>query len=301
VNEIHFDYQQAFSRNLGWITEQEQDALRAKVVAIAGVGGVGGHHLLALTRLGVGHFRIADCDHFELVNFNRQAGAMQSTLEAPKAQTMARMAYDINPSAHIDIYAQGVTPENVDRFLSGVDIYIDGIDFFAFDVRQALFAACHRLGIPAVTAAPLGMGAAWLVFMPGQMSFDEYFQWGGCSDEEKAARFLVGLAPSMLHNYLADASRIDFKLKAGPSTPMACYLCAGIAATEALKILLGRGKVLYAPHGRHFDAYRGKMVQTWRPWGNANPLQRLMIATAKRRLSRKKEVDYEQGGNRAST
>jgi hypothetical protein len=30
---------------------------------------------------------------------------------------------------------------------------------------------------------------------------------------------------------------------------MGCQLCAGAAATEALKILLKRGKVLAAPHG----------------------------------------------------
>ena len=50
-----FDYHAAFSRNLGWVTETEQDILRSKRVAIAGLGGVGGSHLLTLTRLGVGN------------------------------------------------------------------------------------------------------------------------------------------------------------------------------------------------------------------------------------------------------
>ena len=39
-----FDYQTAFSRNLGWITLPEQMQLRHKRVAIAGAGGVGGVH-----------------------------------------------------------------------------------------------------------------------------------------------------------------------------------------------------------------------------------------------------------------
>lgn len=38
----NFDYFEAFSRNLGWVTEEEQAALRSKRVAIAGMGGVGG-------------------------------------------------------------------------------------------------------------------------------------------------------------------------------------------------------------------------------------------------------------------
>jgi tRNA A37 threonylcarbamoyladenosine dehydratase len=60
------DYATAFSRNLGWTTEWEQQALRARRVAIAGLGGVGGAHLLALARLGIGGFHIADLDRFDL-------------------------------------------------------------------------------------------------------------------------------------------------------------------------------------------------------------------------------------------
>ena len=47
-----FNYDKAFSRNIGWVTEEEQQALRGKKVAIAGAGGVGGVHLLTLARLG---------------------------------------------------------------------------------------------------------------------------------------------------------------------------------------------------------------------------------------------------------
>jgi hypothetical protein len=63
---------------------------------------------------------------------------------------------------------------------------------------------------------------------------------------------------------------------------MACQLCAGLAATEVLKILLRRGPVLAAPWGLHFDAYTNRMKKTWRPGGNANPIQRLLIALARR-------------------
>jgi len=52
----------------------------------------------------------------------------------------------------------------------------------------------------------------------------------------------------------------------------------------ALKILLGRGKVLFAPWGLHFDAYRNKLVRTWRPGGNRNPLQRLALHIARKQL-----------------
>ena len=280
-----FSYHDAFSRNIGWVTTAEQATLRGKRVAIAGMGGVGGVHLLTLARLGIGAFHIADFDTFAIENFNRQVGATVSTIGMPKVDVLAAMVRDINPQVDIRIFPQGADESNLSEFLTGVDLYVDGLDFFAFAAREATFAACARLGIPAVTAAPLGMGAAVLSFPPGKMTFEEYFQWGSLPDNEKALRFLLGLAPAALHGpYLVDPSAVNLAERRGPSTIIGCQLCAGIAAAEALKILLGRGDVLAAPHGFHFDAYRNRFVRTWRPGGSSNPLQRLIRMIARRRL-----------------
>ncbi len=269
-----FSYQQAFSRNIGWVTHQEQDILRQKRVAIAGMGGVGGVHLLTLARLGIGAFHIADFDVFELANFNRQIGATMSSLGQPKTEVLAAMARDINPELHIDIFSDGVTEDNLSKFFTGVDLYVDGLDFFALSIRQATFLACSNLKIPAITVAPLGMGAALLNFLPGKMTFEEYFQFGDLPEEEKAHRFLLGLAPSGLHkDSLVDTSTLSLEEKRGPSTIIGCQLCAGIAATEALKILLNRGKVFSAPHGIHFDAYSNKLAHTDGQNGISSSLQ----------------------------
>jgi molybdopterin/thiamine biosynthesis adenylyltransferase len=285
MQPYNYNYDEAFSRNIGWLTRQEQDQLRHKRVAIAGLGGVGGIHLLTLCRLGIGKFHLADFDTFDLANFNRQAGATVSTLCQNKLDVMIRQALDINPELDITGFADGVTQANLGDFLDGVDLYLDALDFFAFEARQQVFAACAAKGIPAVTAAPLGMGAAVLNFLPGGMSFDDYFCLDDGNEAEKPLRFLMGLAPAHLQmGYLADPSAVDLANRKGPSTIMACQLCAGVAATEALKILLGRGPVRAAPRGYHFDAYRNKLALTWRPGGNRNPLQRLLIALAKRKL-----------------
>ena len=281
-----FSYDDAFSRNIGWVTEDEQQELRGKRIAIAGLGGVGGSHLLTLTRLGIGAFNIADFDQFEIHNFNRQAGALVSSLNQPKLDVLTNMALDINPELRIERFAAGVRDDNLEAFLEGVDLYVDGLDYFALDMRRKVFALCAKRGIPAVTAAPLGMGVALLNFLPGAMTFDDYFQLAGRSPDEQAIRFLLGLSPAMLQMaYLVDRSRVSLAEKRGPSTVMACQLCAGFAATEALKILLKRGKVLAAPHGLHFDAYRNRFTKTWRPWGNRNPIQRLALAIARRQLA----------------
>lgn len=285
MNDSSFVYDDAFARNLGWVTAEEQGRLHAKRIAIAGLGGVGGSHLLTLARLGIGAFNIADFDLFAIANFNRQAGATVSTLDRPKIDVLAEMALDINPTLAIERFPMGVEAERIDAFLAGVDLYVDGLDYFALDIRRKVFARCAELGIPAITAAPLGMGVALINFLPGGMSFEDYFQLDGLSSDEQAIRFLLGLSPRMLQlGYLVDRSRVNFAEKRGPSTVMACQLCAGFAATEALKILLGRGRVLSAPRGIHFDAYRYRLTRTWRPGGNSNWMQRLTLALARRQL-----------------
>ena len=280
-----FSYSKAFARNIGWLAAHEQEILRHKRVAIAGMGGVGGVHLLTLARLGIGAFSIADFDTFDIQNFNRQAGAMMTTLGLAKIDVMAAQALDINPEIKLRQYPTGVSQENIDTFLDGVDLYVDGLDFFAFDIRQAVFSACARRGIPAITAAPIGMGAAVLNFLPGGMSFDDYFGWGDLPETEKALRFVVGLAPAGLNRgYLVDRSAVSLAERRTPSTIMACQICAGVAATEALKILLKRGPLRSAPFGLQFDAYVGRVARTWRPGGNRHPLQRLAIAIGRRQL-----------------
>ena len=282
-----FDYDLAFSRNIGWITRDEQGILRHKRVAIAGMGGVGGSHLLTLTRLGIGAFHIADFDRFELANFNRQAGAACSSIDRPKAEVLSRLARDINPELDIRCFSEGINAANLSEFLRDVDVYVDGLDFFAVDMRRAVFAACAEMGIPAVTAAPLGMGVALLNFLPGGMSFEDYFDMHELSEDEQLLRFLVGLSPAMLQRgYLVDPSAVDLARHRGPSTAMACELCAGVAGTQVLKLLLHRGKVLAAPWGLHFDAYRNRLARTWRPGGNRHPLQRVALSIARRQFRR---------------
>ena len=284
---MDFNYDVAFSRNIGWVTHDEQASLRNKRVAIAGCGGVGGLHSLTLARLGVGKLNISDFDQFDIHNINRQAGAFVSTRDQDKLTVMSSMLTDINPEMAIREFPTGIDESNVDAFLENVDLYIDSLDFFALAARKLVFQRCYEKGIPVVTAAPLGMGSALLCFMPGSMTYEEYFRFDDKSTEEdQLIQFLIGLSPAMLQrNYLVDESAVDFHARKGPSTAMAVSLCAGMAETTALKILLGRGTVLKAPYGLHFDAYKNKMRKTWCPFGNRGLLQRIKFSIVKRIVS----------------
>lgn len=280
-----FDYDEAFSRNLGWLTPQEQQRLKNARVAVAGMGGVGGVHVQALVRLGVGALNLTDFDSFELANFNRQAGAATSTIGRRKVEVMRDFAHDISPEIDLRVFPDGLNENNLTEYLHGVDLLIDAIDFFANSLRPALYRAARERGIPVVCSAPLGAGASLISFLPGGISFDDYFGFAGCDDITMAVRFMVGMSPRLpQRHYLAYPEIVDFVKRRVPSLGMACQLAAGMAVTTSMKLLLERGGVKGAPHSYQFDAYLGRFYSCWRPGGNRNPFNQLAIAIAKHKL-----------------
>ena len=271
-----FDYNEAFSRNLGWVTPQEQQRLHGARIAVAGMGGAGGVHVQALARLGVGAFNLTDFDSFELANFNRQAGAAMSTIGQPKVDVMRGFALDVNPETDVRVFPNGIDENNLADYLDGVDLLIDAIDFFANAMRPALYRAARERGIPVVCSAPLGAGASLICFQPGGTRFEDYFGFAGCDDITMAVRFMVGMSPRLpQRHYLVYPEIVDFVKHRVPSLGMACQFTAGMAVTAAMKLLLKRGIVKGAPHSYQFDAYLGRFYRCWRPGGYRNPLQKL--------------------------
>ena len=281
-----FAYDVAFSRNIGWVTEAEQLQLQNCRVAVGGLGGVGGNHAITLARLGIGRFTITDLDTFDWPNINRQSGAFASTIGQAKLDTMAKNLADINPDVELHLMPNGINPDNIDEFLNGADLYMDSLDIFSLDIRRKVFARCRELGIPAITAAPMGMGTAFLAFQPDTMSFEDYFCLEGFAFEDQILKFIVGVSPTMQQrHYLVDTRSVDFFKKKVPSTAIGIELAAGVACANAIKLILKRGDVPVAPRGLHFDAYRNKLIQTWRPFGNRNPLQLFMFWYIRRMLN----------------
>ncbi len=268
-----FDYDLAFSRNIGLVQPDEQRRLKESTVAVAGMG--------------VGNFRIADFDIFELHNFNRQVGATCSTLGQNKGEVMQKMAHDINPEAQVDLFPEGVQPENVDRFLNGVDVAVDGLDYFAVEARELFYKKAYEKGIPVVAAGPIGCSTALLVFMPGGMTWHDYFGMKLAKDVlDKYVLFLIGTAPAATQMSYIDRSRVNLAEKRGPSLSLAVQLCAGVVAAETMKLLLKRGKILAVPYYQQFDAYKCKHVIGKLHWGNCGPIQRLKFMLFRKMLAK---------------
>lgn len=280
---------EAFSRNIGILTQTEQDKLADAKVAIPGMGGVGGVHLITMTRSGVGKFHIADFDTYEPVNINRQFGARVPDFGRSKIEVMKEQALSINPYLEIKKFHEGINKSNIDDFLDGVQVVIDGLDFFAFDIRRLLFNRAREKGIYVITAGPLGFSSAMLIFSPYEgMSFDEYFNIvDGMELQDKYLSFALGLAPGATHIKYMDLSRVDLESEAGPSLNIACQICGGMAATEAVRIILNKGKVKSVPHFFQFDPYVQKYRKGKLRMGNRNPVQRIKMIIVKHILKKK--------------
>jgi molybdopterin/thiamine biosynthesis adenylyltransferase len=271
-----FSRAEAFERNTGLISLEEQKILASSLVVIAGCGGVGGLHAHTCARLGIGRFRIADTDTFSIANMNRQIGATVQSIGKNKAEVTAEMIRSVNPECRVEVLDGNICADNVGAFVRDADLVFDGVDFFALSARRQLFAAAWQADIPALTAAPLGFSATLHVFADGGMSFDEYFD---LADEqapfEQLMRFIVGLAPAGLHLPYMDLSSVNIETGRGPSSILGSQLAASLAGGEALAILLNRRPLLLAPEYLQFDCYRQVLRKRRLRGGNKNWLQRL--------------------------
>jgi molybdopterin/thiamine biosynthesis adenylyltransferase len=271
-------YETAVCRNLGLVNPDEQQNLLSSRVAVAGLGGLGGINLLTLVRMGIGAFNIADLDEFSAANSNRQIGATSSTVDRKKTEVLAEMAKDIHPSLSMEVFNEGVQPENVHAFLKDVDVVVDSIDFFQMEARRLLHKTARELKIPVVFSAPLGFSGTLHVFTADSMSFDEYFDINDEMDNySKLVAFAVGLCPRGTHWKYMDSSKVDLTSQSGPSLSSACNIASGLLTTEALCLLLNRDErqVKAAPHYTQFDPYRRIYRTGYLRFGNRGPIQKL--------------------------
>lgn len=166
-------YKERTDRNIGWITREEQEMLRKKVVGIAGCGGMGGFLGQILARLGVGEIRICDTEVFDVSNINRQFGATRATVGFSKALITAHKIRETTDDNCLVVYPQGITAETVDGFLAGCDIACDEIEFWAIGSRILLHQRARAHGIPVFCCNTIGFGTRLFYFTPASVTMEE--------------------------------------------------------------------------------------------------------------------------------
>ena len=280
-----FDYSTAFRRNLGFITESQQEKLRNARVAVAGLGGTGGAQVHALARLGMGRFTLADPDVFELVNFNRQSGATVPNLGRLKTDVARETVLSINPDADVAVFNQGITADNIDAFLQGVDVVVDSLDFYCFEERFMLYGKARAKGLWVLTAPPLGFGFTLLVFDPNGMSFEDYFGFhSGMSERERVVALIAGIAPQPFMLRYLDREQPAMAERRLPSVGVAPFMIAGVIATEIIQVLTGKGSTIAVPTIYQFDALLRRFRRRTYVWGMRGPIQRLKRVLLNRML-----------------
>jgi len=270
---------------IGLYSREEIEKLNTARVAIPGMGGVGGTHLITLVRTGVGRFNVADFDTFEVRNLSRQYARFDE-VGRNKAGVLAAEARRIRPDVQIHVFEEGVHEGNIDAFLEDVDVVVDGIEFFALDARRLLYDKAREKGIPLVVAAPLGFTAALLVFdWRVSPSFEEYFDIRPDTPKEDALiKLALGFSPRAWCLKYLDPRTLDVGRNRGPASVFTCYACSALAGLEAVKIILGRPGIRPVPHYFQFDLYLHRAHTGKLRWGNRGPLQRLKFHLVRRVL-----------------
>lgn len=147
------DFYDRYSRHLllPEVGVEGQRRLRDARVLMIGAGGLGSPAGFYLAAAGVGHLRIADDDHVERSNLQRQILHTEARIGQAKVESARSSLQALNPGTRVEAVRERVTSANVERLLEGVDVVLDGAD--NFPVRYLLNDACVKLGKPLVYGA----------------------------------------------------------------------------------------------------------------------------------------------------
>ena len=184
-----------YHRNIPALSEAECLSLREKRILIVGCGGLGGHILDQLARIGVGFLRVADGDVFEETNLNRQLLSAVPLLGCSKAKAAADHVRRINPGVTVEAVEAFLTEENVRELIAGCDAVLDALD--NIPSRRILANACAEAGIPYVYGAIQGWIAQAAVSMPGDGLIAKLFPQEVELRDKSALSFTPALCAAM--------------------------------------------------------------------------------------------------------
>ena len=118
-----------FDRSRTLLGEEAFARLRAKKVAIFGLGGVGGWCAEALVRTGVRNLLLVDSDSVAPSNVNRQVMATTATIGEVKIEALSRRLKEISPDVELELQPRRYDETSAGTFaLERFDFVVDAID-----------------------------------------------------------------------------------------------------------------------------------------------------------------------------
>ena len=200
-----------YERNIGAVTEAEQDLLLTKRAAITGCGGLGCYAAEFLARTGLKSLTLIDGDVFAASNLNRQLYSLETNLGKSKVLEARERLLQIRADLSIEAFDTVLNDENAGELLKGHDVIIDALD--NVKTRLLVEKTADALGIPLIHGAVGGWNAQVCAVFPGDFTL------------------------SMLYSANAEAGKPSVM----PFTPA---FCASLQAAEAVKVLLNKENIL---------------------------------------------------------
>jgi molybdopterin/thiamine biosynthesis adenylyltransferase len=248
-------YSDIINRNIGILTENQQESLRNSTIALFGLGGLGGVIGEIFTRSGVGALKIVDYDKFEPTNSNRQIYSFQETFGRWKTDVTEEFLKKINPELRVEKFNK-IDEDNIDQILKGASVAVLAID--SAKPCVIISRAARKMGISLVEGWAIPFGNS-RVFTKDSPTLEEVYNFptigkavGDISDEdfkELKIYMLAGLKKIKGVEDFYPPLAIE-RIKKGqiPSFAPVVWLTAVLMAFDALKILLKWGKTPLAPN-----------------------------------------------------
>ena len=263
-------YRDLVQRNLGLLSEEEQNRLKKSTVCIFGIGGLGGIILEILTRSGVERFRIVDNDAYETSNRNRQIFAFDDTDGQKKVAVAAQFCRRINPDIQIETF-ENIGEDNCAQILEGADVGVLVLD----DVKACLNIArtARRMQIMLVEGWALPF-ANVCTFTPESASFEQTYGLAEIenvpvsqiSDEQNWVLMMKILlrfgSVEGVADYFTDETLKKLASGMVPSWAPMVWFNATRIAVEVTKVLLNWGDLTLSPDFAIYDPFCNRIPQT---------------------------------------
>ncbi|MGH1520274.1 HesA/MoeB/ThiF family protein [Chryseobacterium sp. JK1] len=150
---------QIFIEEIG--LEGQKKIIASKVLVI-GAGGLGSPVIQYLTAAGVGTLGVADFDHVELHNLNRQIIHTENSIGISKVKSAENFVKKLNHQVRFMAFEEKINELNIEDILSYYDIIIDGSDNFS--TRYLVNDTCVKLKKTLVYGSILGFSGQVAVF-----------------------------------------------------------------------------------------------------------------------------------------
>lgn len=165
-----------------------QEAITNARVLIVGAGGLGSPAACYLAAAGVGTLVLADGDHVDLTNLQRQILHRTASVGEAKAISGQHTLAEINPQCHVIALTERLEGEALDGEVAQADVVLDCCDNFA--TRHAINRACVRWKKPLVSGAAIRFDGQITVFDSRQSDapcYDCLFPEAEAADDVRCA------------------------------------------------------------------------------------------------------------------